>query len=165
MGSDYYDFEPHYDGEFDLKVMFADAWLRNPNNAFEAALSIVKGDPSKALRISSSWIYDDEVLQLKLELVEKFGEEYFLPSKSEMLQDIYSRAKKTPLDEDYVKLMKLAADMRGMLSDKSTVNISTNITQNKVMVVPTFVDSSGKLLDDNAWEKSLIEQQQRLVQN
>lgn len=164
MASDYEDFEPQHDNELDVKIQFADAWLRNPNNAFEAALTVTKGDPCEALRISSAYIYDDQVLQLKAELIEKFGEEHFLPSKVAMLQDILTRAKKTPQDDDYVKLMKLAADMRGMLSDKSTVNVSTTINQNKVMIVPTFVDASGKLLDDHAWEQNLIQQQQRLVQ-
>lgn len=163
MATDYEDFEAQQDDELELKIKFADAWLRNPNNAFEAALTVTKGEPSKALCMSSDWIYDNEVLQLKAELVEKYGEEYFLPSKAAMLQDIYTRARKTPQNDDYVKLMKLAADMRGMLSDKSNVNINTTITQNKVMIVPTFVDSAGKLLDDNAWEQKLIQQQQRLV--
>lgn len=164
MSTDYEDFQPQYDDELEVKIKFADAWLRNPNNAFEAALTVTRGEPSKALLMSSAWIYDDEVLQLKGELVEKFGEEHFLPSKTAMLQDILTRARKTPQDDDYVKLMKLAADMRGMLSDKSNVNINTTITQNKVMIVPTFVDSFGKPLDDTTWEQNLIQQQQRLVQ-
>ena len=149
--------------ELTYKVAFAEQWLRNPHNSFEAAMKVCRGRTVEALQMAQAWMYDDQVLQLKDELVAKYGEEHFLPSKAEMLHSIYRRSNDpATANEDFVKLMKLAADMRGMLQDKTSVAIN-NITNNKVMMVPVFVDSAGKIASDDSWEQSLIEQQQRLV--
>lgn len=149
--------------ELTYKIAFAEQWLRNPHNTFEAAMQVCQGRTLEALQMSQAWMFDSEVLQLKEELVAKYGEEHFLPSKSDMLHSIYRRANQDhTANEDFVKLMKLAADMRGMLQEKTAVAIN-NITNNKVMMVPVFVDASGKVASDDSWEQSLIAQQQRLV--
>lgn len=150
--------------EIELKTLFANAWLKTPRNPFEAANSICNGNGSQAVHMATMWVYDAEVLDIKKQLLTEHGEEYFLPSKVEMLHDILDRARTTHADDDFVKLMKLAADMRGMLSDKTSINVNNNVVNNKVMMVPVFMNSKGNVADDSEWERGLIEQQQRLVE-
>ena len=147
-----------------LKLKFAEAWLREPNNAYAAALSITKNNPSLAIKICDMFLFDDEVRQMKSQLIEEHGEEHFLPTKFEMFRDVYDRAKSAPCDDSYAKLMKLAADMRGFIEKPGlTINNNTQ-TNNRVMLVPVGKLSENGTIDADAWEQSAIEQQQTLTQ-
>jgi hypothetical protein len=150
--------------EQQLKLAFAEAWLRNPRNAYAAALTITKKDTFAAMQIADKWVWDDDVAKFKAELIDEYGEEHFLPTKCEMIRDVLDRAETAYLDDSYVKLMKLAADMRGFIEKPGlTINNNTQ-TNNRVMIVPV-----GKLNDDGTvdaqdWERKAIEQQQALIQ-
>lgn len=147
-----------------LKRAFAEAWLRNPSNAFAAALEVTGNDPVASTQLANSWVGDSEVKAFKNELITEYGEEYFLPSKTSMVHDILDRARKCQHDEDYVKLMKLAADMRGFIEKPGvTVNNNTTFTTNKVMQIPVFVNNAGQPIDDHEWEQQLIANQERLT--
>jgi hypothetical protein len=147
-----------------LKKAFAEAWLHNPTNAFAAALEITGNDPAAALEISSAWSHDPEVKRLKAELIEQHGQEAFLPTKHEILHDIYSRARTCPHNDDYVKMMRLAADMRGQIEKPGiTINNNNSVTTNKVMQVPVFINNTGYPVDDDEWEQRLIENQEALT--
>lgn len=148
--------------ETEIKTKFAEAWLRSPDNAYAAALKVCKGDSLLALRMSQAWVNDLEVDQIKEELVARHGEDYFLPSRASMIHDILGRAKVCGFDDDYVKLMRLAADMRGFV-EKPGVTITNNVTTNKVMVVPMRVGSNGQSIDSYEWERQLVEQQNTLI--
>lgn len=137
-----------------IKRLFAEAWLREPKNPFAAAMSICGGDASVAMQMSQAFVHDAEVSKLKTELIAQRGEEAFLPSKAEMFGEVWHRAKESQRDDDFVKLAKLAADIRGFLN-KEVAN-QTNIVNNRVLVLP-----APKSEDD--WEKGCIEQQQALV--
>ena len=145
-----------------LKSNFANAWLRNPNNVFEAALSVCNGNVSKAMALSMQGIHDPEILAIKQELKNAHGEEYFLPTKYEICHDILHRAKHTQFNDDYVKLIELQAKLRGQISTGTNVQINNSL-DNRVMSIPVFVDARGNKLDDEAWEEKLLEQQERLV--
>ena len=146
------------DEELQAKMQFADAMLRNPEQPYKAALEVSEGDAEIAMKITMHWTNDKQVLRFKKDLIKKHGEEHFLPSKTSMLWKIYSRAERTPRDEDFVKLMKLAADMQGMI-EKPGVTVNNNLTTNKVMVVPKLSGS------DDDWQNALLNQQERLVTN
>lgn len=150
--------------EEELKYQFAEEWLRNPDNPFQAALNITNGNGQLSLKIADSWIRDPEVKAMKKQLIAKYGEDHFLPSQTSMLFDILNRARNCPMDEDYVKLMRLAADIRGMIQ-KPGVTINNNVTTNKVMVVPIRVGNDGQTVDSHEWERQLISQQQTLTAN
>lgn len=147
-----------------LKLAFAEAWLRNPKNAYAAAMQVTRNDCFTALQIADNWIWDSEVLQFKEALLDEHGEEHFLPSKFEMIRDVLDRADRCLNDDSYVKHMKLAADMRGFI-EKPGVTINNNTqTNNRVMLIPV-----GQLNDDGTvnaldWEKKAIQQQQDLVE-
>lgn len=147
-----------------LKKAFAESWLRNPTNAFAAALEVTNNDPVAATQIANSWVGDQEVREFKEALIAEYGEEYFLPSKASMLHDILDRARRCPHADDYAKLMKLAADMRGFIEKPGvTVNNNTTYTTNKVMQIPVFVNNAGQPIDDHEWERQLIANQERLT--
>lgn len=147
-----------------LKLAFAEAWLFEPRNAFGAALKITKGNSQAALAISSNWIHDDEVLAMKAALIVERGEEAFLPSKAEMVHEVIHRARETTYNDEFAKLMKLAADMRGFIEKPGvTVNNNTSVTTNKIMAIPMFVNAQGQKLTDDEWENSLIEQQSQIT--
>lgn len=146
-----------------LKLKFAEAWLRNPNNAYAAALFVTKNDSFAAIKICDAWIFDDEVDRMKRQLIEEHGEEHFLPTKCEMIRDVYDRAQACYVDDSYVKLMKLAADMRGFI-EKPGVTINNTQTNNRVMVIPVGRLNDNGTVDADHWEQTAIGQQQALTQ-
>lgn len=150
--------------EQELKLQFAEAWLRNPSNAFLAAKLIAGEDPHMAMQMANAWVRDPEVAEMKKQLIAEYGEESFLPSKASMIHDILDRARNCPHNDDYVKLMRLMSDMRGWI-EKPGLTVNNNVTTNKVMVVPIRVGTDGATIDSHEWEKQLIEQQTSLISN
>ena len=151
--------------EHELKIAFAEESLRNPHDSFKAALKVTQGNSLQSLWITQNWVYDPVVLQEKKRLLEENGEEHYLPSMPSMVHDILHRAVDSKND-DYVKLLTLAANMRGMLAAKTNVNVNTtNVTQNRVMVVPVRVGSDSKPIGLDEWERQLITQQQGLIEH
>lgn len=147
-----------------LKKAFAYEWLKRPHNPFLAALECTFNEMSVALEIASKWIYDIEVREYKKLLVQEHGEEHFLPSKTSLLHDIYHRANGCEYNDDYVKMMRLAADMRGHIEKSNNVVVNNNsVTVNKVMQVPVLM-TNGQTANIDAWEAALISQQERLTE-
>ncbi len=136
------------------KQAFAEALLRCPGNPYQAAMSICNSS-QRAVQIAEEWLHDPEVAEYKKELIEKYGEEYFLPTKAEMIHKIYARGIAAARDDDFFKGMKLIAEMRGMI-EKPGVTVNNNVTTNKVMVIPS--NNS-----DEEWEQRLVEQQKKLT--
>lgn len=150
--------------EQQLKMAFAEAWLRNPRNAYAAALTLTGKDTFAAMQIADKWVLDAEVKHFKEQLIDEHGEEHFLPSKSEMIRDVLYRAESSPVDDSYVKLMKLAADMRGFIEKPGlTINNNTQ-TNNRVMVVPVGRLNDDGTIDSHEWEQRAVEQQHVLTQ-
>lgn len=147
-----------------LKLQFAEEWLRNPSNVFAAALAATRNNPQLALQIADAWTFDDEVLAMKKQLVKENGEEAFLPSPTSMVHDILDRARDCFDNDHYVKLVRLAADIRGMIQ-KPGVTINNSVTTNKVMVIPVRVGNDGNTIDSHEWERQLIQQQTGLFAN
>ena len=144
------------------KKLYAEALLKNPNDVYKAALSCTRNDYPAALKIVEQWTYDDEVLDFKDQLLAERGHESFLPSKEQMLEDILLRAKTCIDNDQYVKLMKLAADMRGMI-EKPGLTINNTVTTNKVMNIPIYLNQQGSPIIDAEWEKKAIAQQESLT--
>jgi len=150
--------------EQQLKLKFAEAWLRNPNNAFAAALSIAKNNSFIAMKMVDNWIFDDEVENFKSQLLDEYGEEHFLPSKSQMVREIYDRATASIDDDSYGRLMKLAAEMRGMIEKPGLTINNNHQTNNRVMVIPVGRLMENGQVDADDWEHTAITQQQALTQ-
>lgn len=147
--------------EAEAKKAFALAWLREPKDAFKAALAVFGQDTRAALNASTFWINDSEVLAEKDRLIQaaENGEDSFLPSKVEMLSDLYQLTKSTYVEgKDKVAAFKLYAEVRGWTPKAGpTVNVdNSKVVNNKVMVI----QDHGS---DNDWQEKLLRQQRQLI--
>lgn len=152
------------DEETQLKWKFAEFLLRYPTDPFKAALRVAYGDTTLALTMLQHWQFTSEIAHMKEALIEELGEEAFLPSKTEMIRDVLTRAENTLDDSDYCKLMNLVFDARGMTS-KSQPSVVVNNSQvnNRIMQIPVMINQQGHVLSDEEWEQSLIQQQKTLT--
>lgn len=151
--------------EQELKSAFAAELLKTPNDPFKAALAVFGADTGRALRAAHEWAKDPEVMAEQARLKGELGEMAFLPDKSELARVIWERMQGTTYAngstipttaEEFAKLAKLYAEVRGYI-EKPTTNINNNvITANKVMVVKDHGDN-------DTWAKRLREQQKGLT--
>jgi hypothetical protein len=145
--------------ETQQKIQFAAELLRFPNESLRAAEAVLgkESDVTKRLKMSAEWPNDPEVMEAQVALLEKYGPDYFLPTKIDLARAIYKRMEHaTVTHEDYVRFAKLYAEVRGFI-DKGAVGGGgvTNIQQNVLIVRNTGTDEE--------WEKATQEQQKQLV--
>lgn len=140
------------------KKDFAYHFLRDPQNAFKAALKVFPTDRQTALRAAAEWPNDNEVIVLQNEFLEQHGEEAFLPTRVDFLAELWKNFKSDKVEmADKIKIADIYAKARGFYPEKVQVqtNETVNIT-NKVMVVR----ASGS---DEEWERRLQQQQNALL--
>ena len=143
--------------ESELKKKFAFILLEE-KNPFKAALRLFPEDEEntgEALRIAHTWPGDEDVLKYQEKFIEEGLDLKLLPSKAELAKDVWDRMQSFVADEDYVKLAKLYADIRGFI-EKPGTQVNVQNVSNKVMVV-------REKENDEIWGKGLIEQQERLI--
>lgn len=151
--------------ESEEKAAYA-ALLLKERDPFKAALQLFPDNTNRALWVANHWPIDTEV---KAEQVRLMGEDdgsSFLPSKAELARDIWQRMQGTtlasgvtipPTPEEYAKLAKLYADVRGFIEKPQTnVNVTTNVQ--RVVEMPVFQD-------EDAWEAAAAKQQRESLQN
>jgi len=143
----------------DQKRAFAAAWLRKPDKPFEAASSVIS-DTGLALQAATTWVNDHFVKQCQIELIEQFGVEKFIPNDVDQLNDIWTIASNTKVDNEVrLKAHELYAKIRqGYFHKPLAIGSQTNILNQGVMVV----NNHGT---DEEWEQSCIAQQQELIAN
>lgn len=143
--------------EIDRKKKFAVEYLKDPSDAFKAAISVFGDDTGAALQASYRWPTDPLVKAFMDQAVNELGDMHFLPTKAEIARVAHSLAvdQRIPV-EDRLKAIRLYADIRGFI-DKQGATINNNIlTTNKVMLVKDHGD-------DERWEQQLAAQQARLI--
>lgn len=140
-----------------LKDAFAAALLRQPNEPFRAALTVFGADNIKALECAQQWVSDTYVLSKQAELLEKLGEDSFLPNKAMLSRRVWEAAESATDKKEKAALFKLYAEVRGFV-DKGGTNINTNVTlnQNRVMIMRDHGT-------DDDWERKASDQQLKLV--
>lgn len=155
------------DKETALKWKYAEELLRNPDNPFAAAMIVTHNNRQAAMLMLDQWTYAGDVAQMKEHLLTENGEEHYLPSEAQMVGEVIARARKCHDDSDYVKLMALAFDVRGMNSKAKAGPsvVVNNQTNNRIMQIPVMLGPAGTIASDDEWERGLMEQQQRLVEN
>ena len=141
--------------EADLKIRFADALLRDPNNAFAAAQSIGI-EQSRIMEIATTWPNDADVLKAQKELVEKHGAREFLPSREEAARLLWEKAQNAQKAEDVAKLMKIYGDYMGFI-EKPGLTVNNN-TQNVLHVMRVPMPESAE-----DWESKAIEHQSNIT--
>ena len=140
-----------------LKLKFAEALLRSPENAFTAALQVFGSDTGRAIFVSTTWINDPIVLSEQSRLLQSKGAQAFLPTKDAYAREVWKQAtnERTPI-EDRTRLLALYGDVMGFKEapTKNTGGITVN--NNKVMIVRDFGT-------DENWEARAAAQQHKLT--
>lgn len=148
--------------EQQLKKAFAYEWLKQPSEAYAAALVITQRDTFAAMQIVNKWCYDSDVLQFKEQLIDEHGEEHFLPTKFEAVRDLIDRARNNPF-ADFERSYKLVAELMGWI-EKPGITINNSTTNNKVMVVPVGRLNDNGTVNEDVWESNAISQQQLTIE-
>lgn len=138
------------------KKAFALALLKNPNDPFGAALKVFPRDTGYCLRIAQFWPNDEVVLAEQNRLQSENDEMHFLPGKAELARQVWNRVSAENVShDDFVKLAKLYADVRGFIA-KDQPQVSVNVDNRRVMVVKD-------LGSDEDWEAKAERQQRELL--
>jgi hypothetical protein len=139
----------------DQKEKFAKA-LKELGDPFKAALSVCDGMPTQhALKMSVDWPHDAEVKAFIKALKDKEESIDNLPSKKDLAEAIWHKMEKCPFPDDYAKLAKLYAEVRGFIEKPDNKPV-VNINQNRVMVVKD-------LGDEEDWQVKAERQQRELL--
>lgn len=148
--------------ELEQKEQFALAWLRIPDDAFEAALLVFGMDTGAALKASALWVKDSDVLRIRDELLAEYGEEAFLPSKGDVARLAWQMAndKFSGTVKERVAALALYAELQGHIVKGGTnVNIDQSVKQtNNVLQVPMPASVEE-------WQQKASAQQRQLVEN
>lgn len=138
--------------EAEEKGKFAELLLKHPNDPFKAALILFPDNTNRALMVASQWPFDSEVIAARNEL----NEDDFLPSKADLARSIWERMQNERLTaDDYTKLGKLYADIRGFIQKAST-NVSVEAVFPRAIEVPTHGTN-------DQWEVAAEQQQKDLL--
>jgi len=137
------------------KALFAEALLRNPNNAFKAAKTVFVRDNAFALYASTHWPTDEFVIAKQKEFLQEGGEAKYLPSKNQVARQIHNVSEEVRDAELELKALRLYCDVRGYIEKPGTV-VNNQITS--VMLVKDHGT-------DNEWEDKILEQQQQLIES
>ena len=139
------------------KLLFAEAFLRHPDNAFTAAKSVFPRNMAYALYASQHWLHDEDVISQQKELLKTNGEATYLPSKSEVAREIHTLAGNAQEPDIKLKALQLYCNVRGYI-EKPGTTINNNSVCNKIMVVKDHGT-------DDDWENKLQDQQQLLIES
>lgn len=141
--------------ERELKTKFAEALLKNPDDAQACAFQVFDS-PGQALQLAYKWASDPEVLAIRDELIEKNGLRSYLPSKEQQAKDIYVMAEDIKLDtESRLKAHRLYAEIMGNIEKPVQTNLNTQVNVG-VMLVPMAAN-------DEDWEQRAQHQQKTLI--
>lgn len=141
--------------ELEQKEKFAQALL-DCNEPFKAALYICNGMPTQhALKIATDWPNDPEVKGFIKAIKDKEESIDTLPNKKDLAQAIWDKMEACRFPEDYAKLAKLYAEVRGFIEKPDNKPVVT-INQNRVMVVK---DLGG----EEDWQAKAEKQQRDLL--
>lgn len=151
--------------ESEEKAAYA-ALLLKERDPFKAALQLFPDNTNRALWVANHWPIDAEVKAEQERLMGEDDGSSFLPSKAELARDIWQRMQGTtlangvtipPTPEEYAKLAKLYADVRGFI-EKPQTNVNVNNITQRVVEVPVFQSESE-------WENAAARQQRELLEN
>jgi hypothetical protein len=123
------------------RELFAYQLLKEPGEVFKAGFAAFpEGTPEAhalAMQAATEWPSEDEMIELKTELVAKHGEAHFLPSKGDLAREVYKIVKDGRTNMDKLSAAKVYAEIMGFIEKPGpAVQLNqTNVT-NKVMVVP-----------------------------
>lgn len=147
--------------DVELKKLFAKAMLECNFKPYDAARAVFTNptDGMRAINASDNWPNDPIVKMEQARLIEDLGEESFLPSKVMLAREIYSMGQDTTASiGDRLAAFRLYSDLRQFVPRDKGPQVSLNIQQNRVMVMPDHGS-------DDDWEKKLVDHQQKAIEH
>jgi hypothetical protein len=148
--------------ENEQKEAFALALLNNPDDAFKAACIVFGNDTSAALKASTFWVNDAQVIEYQDKLIAEHGEETFLPSKHEASRVAWRMATdETRGTKDRVAALALFSELQGYITKGAKVSIDNSDNRqvnNNVMQVPMPASFEQ-------WQENARRQQAQLIEN
>lgn len=150
--------------ESEEKAAFAALLLKTPNEPFKAALALFPDNTSRALWVANHWVADPEVLAAQKNLKDTLGEFAGLADKSELARSIWERMQGTqtadgrtipPTADDFAKLAKLYAEVRGFI-EKPQTGPAVQVIVPRAIEVPTHGTAEE-------WEAAAAKQQRELL--
>jgi hypothetical protein len=148
--------------EDELKLKFAAAMLRFPNDPFKAGLEVFGTDTGRALYVASHWINDPLVCAEKQRILDDDGEMFGLPSKAEVARKVWdlATAERPMEDKDRLEMLKFYSSLRGFIEKPKDAagEGTTNIQANNVMIVRDHGTNEQ-------WAEKLRRQQEVLIEN
>lgn len=139
-----------------LKEQFVQAWLRT-GDPFKAGHDVFPTDPGRAMRASWEWPKDLEVLEYKAALILNTDGAAGTPTAEEFALEVYRTGAAQSYWEAKLGFFTLFAKLQGLIDKPASLKIDNrSVTiNNKVMVVKDHGS-------DDAWERTLRENQKRL---
>jgi len=108
-----------------LKKLFAAAWVRIPDNPFDAARE-VEQEFGKAHYIATRWVEDEEVLQEKARLIAELGPIAKVPTKDAFAAELYMRACKMKEGSEQLKYFETFAKVMNYIEKDNGLTINNN---------------------------------------
>lgn len=134
--------------------------LLKSGDPFKAALVIFPDNVSRALRVANEWATCSVVRSKMDELISSASDECdFLPTKADLSRIVWDKLNhESTSNDDFTKMAKLYAEVRGFIEKPQTNIQQNNISQtnNNIMVI------KDKGTNDE-WETKLRRQQEKLV--
>lgn len=152
------------ENEPEEKAAFA-ALLLTERDPFKAALTLFPSNINRALRVATEWTHDPVVRAEQARIKESGGAMSLLPDKAALAADIWDKmqgpiqpngTRMPPSPDDYTKLAKLYADVRGFIEK------SAPIINNNNVIVPKVIEVHNHGTDED-WEVAAERQQQELL--
>ena len=143
----------------DLKREFALRLLEARGDAHAAALRVEPHDVATRLFLLTECPTDPIVLNEMDRLIAERGHAAFLPDKHALAAAIFERANKSKSADDAFKGFKLYADVMGYIEKPGTTINNNSVTDNRSVVVVRDFGS------DDDWERKLVAQQTRLIED
>lgn len=150
--------------EDEEKAAFAIGLLKQPNEPFKVALSIFPDNTNRALWVAHHWPNDPAVKAEQKRVADDDNAGDFLPSKGDLARAIWQKMEGStnsegrvivPIMEDYVKLAKLYAEVRGFI-EKPGTGPAVNVIIPRAIEVPTHGTN-------DEWEAAAERQQRELL--
>lgn len=150
------------ENEKEIKTVYA-LKLLEVSDPFVAALALFPDNTEKALFIASQWAGLPEIKEIQSGILSK-DEFAGVPTRSGLAKDIWDKMQGSnvggmlikPTIDEYVKLAKLYAEVRGYIEKPSTTINNNNVIAPRVIEVPI-----AENLDE--WEIAASKQQSELL--
>lgn len=121
-----------------LKKLFAAAWVRNPDNAWDAAREIEQ-DHGRQMYIINRWQDDADVLAEKTRLLAHFGPAAKVPDKQTFAAEVYQAGRDAKNNSEKLANFKFFAELMGYVETGRGGGVNVNVNQvlgAKIMAVP-----------------------------